>query len=669
MPRDQVVGVMNKDPRTQPEPGLFCEGPARDAQGNLVSSPRQTPNRQIWKVSTSGTGAVFGGSAIYTSNGTEFDAQGRLTVCQKGAIADLRGGAATRTVLADPGCSHLRQRSHHGSNGCDVLLQLRGSQVFHRSAGGPGHHLRRPDFHRATASNGWRSGRSSTSVPGRPGSRSGSTTWPMTASCPTGRTSPPSPSRTGSPWTRRVTSTWPPGTTAGSTSSTLRASRSGRCTVQERQHRRRQPERQHVQLRHRCPTRSCIITGDGGLYSVQLKVGPRKQSGPVGLRAALRFDPRGLSLSSGAFNPGYQSLSIALPVAGGRFSVRIYDVRMREVWHAAAGDAAGFAALEWNGASASGEPLPSGRYFILAQGAGSRKPCPPRWTSSAADHLRPPLSVTAAPAGGAPRARCYISRGEQAHPLRRPGRLRRQGGRPQGHRRGASRPLSRRLLQGPAGQPDRQPRALPAHPCGRGRHQVHPGLSPLEGDRRRRASSAGVAQDALVMNIDDLGCVGSFGPYLLSNTIGRNAKLVPGEVIAEIIAGYRDCIATLARTGHPGRQRRRRDRRPGRHRAHLGGGLHRGGPRPPRRHPRPAIASGPAWPSWASAPAARPPTRRRRIPASAATATPCCATSSCPPITSATYPEVFAPEIAALAYTGRFRLSDPFPGVRCRAAA
>ena len=34
-----------------------------------------------------------------------------------------------------------------------------------------------------------------------------------------------------------------------------------------------------------------------------------------------------------------------------------------------------------------------------------------------------------------------------------------------------------------------------------------------------------------------------------------------------------------------------------------------------------------------------------------------------------TYPEVFAPEIAGLAYTGRFRLADPFPAIRCRAAA
>ncbi|MDQ2999734.1 MAG: AIR synthase-related protein [Fibrobacterota bacterium] len=56
----------------------------------------------------------------------------------------------------------------------------------------------------------------------------------------------------------------------------------------------------------------------------------------------------------------------------------------------------------------------------------------------------------------------------------------------------------------------------------------------------------GLAQDSLVMNIDDLACVGAFGPFLLSNTIGRNAKIIPGDAIAEIIAGYRDCIAMLA---------------------------------------------------------------------------------------------------------------------------
>lgn len=48
----------------------------------------------------------------------------------------------------------------------------------------------------------------------------------------------------------------------------------------------------------------------------------------------------------------------------------------------------------------------------------------------------------------------------------------------------------------------------------------------------------GIAQDALVMNLDDLLCVGATGPFLLSNTIGRNARRVPGEAIAEIIRAY-----------------------------------------------------------------------------------------------------------------------------------
>jgi phosphoribosylformylglycinamidine cyclo-ligase len=47
----------------------------------------------------------------------------------------------------------------------------------------------------------------------------------------------------------------------------------------------------------------------------------------------------------------------------------------------------------------------------------------------------------------------------------------------------------------------------------------------------------GIAQDAIVMNTDDLICVGITGPFLLSSTIGRNKNLIPGEVIAAIIEG------------------------------------------------------------------------------------------------------------------------------------
>lgn len=59
----------------------------------------------------------------------------------------------------------------------------------------------------------------------------------------------------------------------------------------------------------------------------------------------------------------------------------------------------------------------------------------------------------------------------------------------------------------------------------------------------------GIAHDALVMNLDDLLCVGAAGPFCLSNTIGRNATCVPAEVIHEIIHGYDRLIQTMAQYG------------------------------------------------------------------------------------------------------------------------
>jgi phosphoribosylformylglycinamidine cyclo-ligase len=61
----------------------------------------------------------------------------------------------------------------------------------------------------------------------------------------------------------------------------------------------------------------------------------------------------------------------------------------------------------------------------------------------------------------------------------------------------------------------------------------------------------GIAQDALVMNLDDCGCVGALGPLLVSNTIGRNAKLVTGEVIAAVIRGYQSVCDMLSDQGIP----------------------------------------------------------------------------------------------------------------------
>lgn len=59
----------------------------------------------------------------------------------------------------------------------------------------------------------------------------------------------------------------------------------------------------------------------------------------------------------------------------------------------------------------------------------------------------------------------------------------------------------------------------------------------------------GIAQDAIVMNTDDLLCVGATGPILLSSTIGRNKNLVPGEVISEIINGTEEVLEMLRNHG------------------------------------------------------------------------------------------------------------------------
>ena len=59
----------------------------------------------------------------------------------------------------------------------------------------------------------------------------------------------------------------------------------------------------------------------------------------------------------------------------------------------------------------------------------------------------------------------------------------------------------------------------------------------------------GIAKDALVMNIDDLLCVGATGPILMSSTIGRNKNLIPGEVISEIINGNEELLEEFRNFG------------------------------------------------------------------------------------------------------------------------
>ncbi|MEZ4930259.1 MAG: AIR synthase related protein, partial [Chitinophagales bacterium] len=58
-----------------------------------------------------------------------------------------------------------------------------------------------------------------------------------------------------------------------------------------------------------------------------------------------------------------------------------------------------------------------------------------------------------------------------------------------------------------------------------------------------------IATDVLVMNLDDLLCVGATGPFLYTSVINRNKHLIPGEVIAALIEGGQEFIDTMQKFG------------------------------------------------------------------------------------------------------------------------
>src|SRR5690625_1214406 len=59
----------------------------------------------------------------------------------------------------------------------------------------------------------------------------------------------------------------------------------------------------------------------------------------------------------------------------------------------------------------------------------------------------------------------------------------------------------------------------------------------------------GIAQDAIIMNVDDLLCVGATDNILLSSTIGRNKNLIPGEVISALIEGNNEVAEEIQKHG------------------------------------------------------------------------------------------------------------------------
>jgi phosphoribosylformylglycinamidine cyclo-ligase len=172
---------------------------------------------------------------------------------------------------------------------------------------------------------------------------------------------------------------------------------------------------------------------------------------------------------------------------------------------------------------------------------------------------------------------------------------------------------------------------------------------------------SGLAQDSLVMNLDDMLCAGATGPFLLSNTIGRNAKRLPGEAVTAIVAGYRACAEMLGRHGIEIRSG-------GGETADLGDAvrtlvvdstlvtrLER-----KRVIPCEGLRPGLVLVGFASSGRASYESKENSGIGSNGL------TSVRHELLSRhyreEYPEAFAPEIADLAYTGPFRLQDPLPG-------
>lgn len=101
-----------------------------------------------------------------------------------------------------------------------------------------------------------------------------------------------------------------------------------------------------------------------------------------------------------------------------------------------------------------------------------------------------------------------------------------------------------KLIEDIAGDPDY---CMSIHADGAGTKSSVAYLQYMEtGDS---SSFFSVAQDSLVMNTDDLACVGATSNFCLSNTIGRNAHRVGGECIAQIISGYDHIISLLGNYG------------------------------------------------------------------------------------------------------------------------
>lgn len=371
-PGTKVIGVLNKVPGGGRNLG-YSEGPACDSEGSLYFTEDNAGRGNIWKVSAGGQGTnYYNGPGM--PNGLEFDKDGNLFSAELGGIAKYNksGGAASRAMIPMNPALNQGFRVNDltmASNGWMFFTNhAQGHQYFFRGTDGSVTTYNAQQLHSVTEPNGIEyieekkqllicfSGSSkvfSYDV-GDDGKISNRKDW-ANVPVPDGLTLDEKGNVYIASYGSGTIHVFGPngGTAIGKIKvGSGAAGNTSNCVFGGP------------------GNKTLFITGNGGAYKVQLKVAGRVRPGTTGLREGLlRADPSGLRLSRGVFNPGFQSLGIGLPVGGGRYSVRVFDARFREVWNAATGDPG----LEWNGLGAVGEPLPSGRYLILAQSAGSAK--------------------------------------------------------------------------------------------------------------------------------------------------------------------------------------------------------------------------------------------------------------------------------------------------------
>ena len=180
----------------------------------------------------------------------------------------------------------------------------------------------------------------------------------------------------------------------------------------------------------------------------------------------------------------------------------------------------------------------------------------------------------------------------------------------------------------------------------------------------------GIAQDALVMNLDDLLCVGATGPILVSSTIGRNKRLVPGEVISALIQGTEELMADWRKWGLDVKGTGGGDRRPRRCRPDGGGRFHCRVPDAPGRGHRQCADSsrrchrrlGQRW--------SGPLRRQQWNGGTGSNGLTSARHDMFGPGWHEKYPECFDPGLEDLVYTGPFHVTDDVDGCSggCRQA-